>query len=106
MGEKRRRRVEFKYSINHVALISSQVSEVINMSVSAVGSSAASAQLIKLANGEYSAASVAADPKDATLLRLVKQSDGNYGVSPPTSASAKSSSGVLAGLGGMRLGGA
>jgi hypothetical protein len=64
--------------------------------------------LIKLTSGEYTAASVAADPKDATRLWLVKQQDGNYGVtSAPSMGSpeAQSSSGVMGGLDSLRLGG-
>jgi hypothetical protein len=77
------------------------------MTVTALGSAAGS-QLVKLANGEYSAASVTADPKDATKLGLVKEQDGNYGTTPPapSSANAKSSSSVLSTLTSMNLGGA
>ena len=35
--------------------------------------------LSKLGNGEYTAASVSADPKAAAALGLHKESDGNYG---------------------------
>jgi hypothetical protein len=62
---------------------------------------------VKLANGEYTAASVAADPKDATKLNLVKEKDGNYGTTPPASSesSSKSSTNVLSSLTSMQLGG-
>ena len=77
------------------------------MTVSAVSSGAASSQLVKLPNGEYTAASVTADPKDATKLGLVKEKDGNYGTTPPVPANpvSKSSPGVLASLSTMKLGG-
>jgi hypothetical protein len=78
------------------------------MTVAAVTSGATSAQLVKLANGEYTAASVVADPKDATRLDLVKEQDGNYGTTPPPAspADAKSSPNVLSTLSSMKLGGA
>jgi len=65
--------------------------------------------LVKLTSGEYTAASVVADPKDASRLWLVKQQDGNYGTTSPAppggSATAQSSSSVMAGLDSLRLGG-
>jgi hypothetical protein len=77
------------------------------MSVSAVGSGAASAQLVRLTNGEYTAASVQANLTDATKLGLVKQADGNYGTTPPPAPSdARSSPSVLSALTAIRLGGA
>jgi len=78
------------------------------MSVAAVTSGAPSAQLVKLGNGEYTAASVTADAKDATKLDLVKEQDGNYGTTPPTASppDAKSSANVLSTLGSIKLGGA
>ena len=80
------------------------------MSVSAVTSTgASSAGLVRLANGEYTAASVAKDEKDALKLGLVKEKDGNYGTTPPVSTgsatSAQSSSSVLASLISLSLGG-
>jgi hypothetical protein len=75
------------------------------MSVAAVSSGAAGSQLVKLASGEYTAASVAADPKDATKLGLVKENDGNYGTSPPAPADAKSSANVMSAVALMKLGG-
>lgn len=77
------------------------------MTVSTIGSAAGS-QLVKLANGEYTAASVTADAKDAAKLGLVKEQDGNYGTTAPapSSANAKSSSTVLSTLTSMNLGGA
>ena len=91
------------------------------MSVSALASSAAvaatssasfpssTAQLVKLANGEYTAASVNADPTAALKLDLVKEKDGNYGTTtPPAPAGAatqSSSSAVLASLASLSLGG-
>jgi hypothetical protein len=70
----------------------------------------ASAHLVKLGNGEYTAASVRADPTDATKLALVKEKDGNYGTSPPSVASSgnaatQSSSNVQAALSSFKLGG-
>jgi hypothetical protein len=60
-----------------------------------------------LISGEYTAASVVADPKDATRLWLVRQSDGNYDTALAVgSAVAHSSSTVLASLDSLRLGGA
>jgi hypothetical protein len=81
------------------------------MAISAMQSSAgvSASVLIKLTSGEYTAASVAADPKDAARLWLVKQQDGNYG--PATSAAswgspeAQSSWGVMGSLDSLRLGG-
>jgi hypothetical protein len=75
------------------------------MSVTAVGSGAASAKLVKLANGEYTAASVQADQKDAVKLGLIKETDGNYGTTPPAPSDAKSTPSVLSALTGMKLGG-
>jgi len=81
------------------------------MTISAMRSSAgvSAAALIKLTSGEYTAASVAADPKDAARLWLVKQQDGNFGAA--TSASSwgspevQSSSGVMGSLDSLQLGG-
>jgi hypothetical protein len=75
------------------------------MTVSAVHSGTTSSQLVKLANGEYTAASVTADPKDATKLGLVKEKDGNYGTTPPAATNPKSSTAVLSSLATMKLGG-
>jgi hypothetical protein len=77
------------------------------MSTPAVSATTTSAQLVKMANGEYTAASVAADEKAATALGLVKEKDGNYGTSAPAPASTdtKSSSNVLSALSSMKLGG-
>jgi hypothetical protein len=62
-----------------------------------------------LANGEYTAASVDKDQKDALKLGLVKEKDGNYGGMPPvasgSAASAQSASTVLASLTSLSLGG-
>ena len=64
-----------------------------------------------MADGEYTAASVAQDPTDAAKLGLVKEKDGNYGTSAPSqvqassSASSSSSSGVQAALSTLTLGG-
>jgi hypothetical protein len=82
-----------------------------------VSSSAASAvsttmALFKLANGEYSASSVATDPIGANKLQLMKLSDGNYG-SPlfvgasdfASSPAFRSASGVQAALNSLTLGG-
>jgi hypothetical protein len=77
------------------------------MTVTAVSSGTASSQLVKLPSGEYTAASVTADPKDATKLGLVKEKDGNYGTTPPAAVNsdAKSSPAVLSSLTTMKLGG-
>ena len=92
------------------------------MSVSALASSAAvaatsssssstssTAQLVKLANGEYTAASVTADPTAALKLDLIKEKDGNYGTTTPPApagaAATQSSSAVLASLASLSLGG-
>jgi hypothetical protein len=80
------------------------------MSVSALSSvGASSASLVKLANGEYTADSVAKDQADALKLDLVKETDGNYGTTPPapanSAASVQSSSNVLANLASLKLGG-
>lgn len=90
------------------------------MSVSALASSAAvaatsssssastTAQLVKLANGEYTAASVDADESAALKLGLMKEKDGNYGTTPPAPSSAaaqSSSSAVLTTLASLSLGG-
>jgi len=80
------------------------------MSISALTSAGGSSSaLVKLANGEYTAASVDKDQKDALKLGLVKETDGNYGTTPPASAgsaaSTQSSSTVLASLTSLKLGG-
>lgn len=80
------------------------------MSVSAVTSTGASSSgLVKTANGEYTAASVEKDQKDAQKLGLVKQKDGNYATTPPASTdnatSAQSSASVLTSLAALTLGG-
>lgn len=82
------------------------------MSISALqGSSASTSKLVKLVSGEYTAASVNADPAAATKLNLFREKDGNYGIAPPTpipagSAVTKSSAKVLASLDALRFGGA
>ena len=55
------------------------------MTISALSASltASTAGLVRLANGEYTAASVAADPTAAAALDLVKEKDGNYGTATP-----------------------
>ncbi len=81
------------------------------MSVSAIqtSTSVSAPALVKMASGEYTAASVLADPTDATKLDLVKETDGNYGTTPPAptgrAAAVQSSSTVLASLAWLRLGG-
>lgn len=78
------------------------------MSISALSSASVASQLVKLASGEYTAASVAADQKDALKLSLVKLKDGNYGAAPVASedAGSQSSSRVLSSLTTLSLGGA
>ena len=67
--------------------------------------------LAKMGNGEYTAASVAADPTDANKLGLVKEKDGNYGTSAPAQVEPSSSSSAVSNntqsaLSGLVLGGA
>ena len=79
------------------------------LTATTTGSTAKALQ--KTGNGEYTAASVAADQIDATKLGLVKEKDGNYGttsasgVASTGSAAASSSSGVQAALTSLTLGG-
>ena len=66
--------------------------------------------LVKMANGEYTAASVDADQADATKLGLVKEKDGNYGTATPrvatsAPAAAQASSSVQSVLTTLTLGG-
>jgi hypothetical protein len=81
------------------------------MTISALPSSvgASAPGLIKLITGEYTAASVVADPRDASRLWLVKQQDGNYGTTSPALvsglATGQSSRTILASLDSLRLGG-
>ncbi len=87
------------------------------MSLSLISTTGASSvvnalALYKLANGEYSAGGVAADPRDASKLDLTRLKDGNYGsllssVAFAMSASPASSSsfGVQAALSTLVLGG-
>jgi hypothetical protein len=72
---------------------------------------AAGARLTELANGEYTAASVAVDVTAAIRLGLVKQPDGNYATTPPPApagvvAAAQSAPGVLSAVVALPLGGA
>ena len=89
--------------------------------VAALAQSTSTAKLVKLANGEYTAASVSADQADALKLALVKEKDGNYGTSASKdgsaskpaakpldvsgSAASSSSAGVLSALNDLTLGG-
>ena len=77
------------------------------MSVSALSSASAGSKLVKLASGEYTAASVATHPRDAIELGLVKLKDGNYAVAPvpPESTNLQSSPRVLSKLTALSLGG-
>jgi hypothetical protein len=80
------------------------------MSIAALTSTGASSStLVKLGNGEYTAASVDNDQKDALKLGLVKEKDGNYGTtsSVPTGSagSAQRSSTVLTSLTSLKIGG-
>ncbi len=73
-------------------------------------SSTTTVSLVKLSNGEYTAASVSADQKAANALGLSKEADGNYGTANPSAASsgspsAQSSSSVLSALASLKLGG-
>jgi hypothetical protein len=60
-----------------------------------------------MANGEYTAASVQSDQKDALKLGLMKEKDGNYGTTPPTTSGAASqdASSALLALASLQLGG-
>jgi hypothetical protein len=82
------------------------------MTVSALTTtSTTAATLSKLGNGEYTPASVSADPSDATKLGLVKEQDGNYGtasaasIAASGSAAGQSSSAVQIALTALSLGG-
>jgi hypothetical protein len=67
--------------------------------------------LSHVGNGEYTAASVSADPADATKLGLVKEKDGNYGTASAATvatgggAAAQSSSAVQTALLALKRGG-
>ena len=76
-----------------------------SVSISAPAAATSTAQLVKLPNGEYTAASVTADPKDAAKLNLVREKDGNYGTTPPASAAAQSAPAVQSSLSDLTLGG-
>ena len=82
-----------------------------NMTVSALPSltNTATAKLVRLANGEYTAESVMSDPQDALKLGLMKEPDGNYGILPPAPFSsvglAQTSQTVLMSLQSLTLGG-
>lgn len=81
------------------------------MTISALPSSVGASVpgLIRLITDEYTAASVVADPRDASRLWLVKQQDGNYGTTSPALvsglATGQSSRTILASLDSLRLGG-
>ena len=81
------------------------------MTISALPSSvgASAPGLVRLIIGECTAASVVADPRDASRLWLVKQQDGNYGTTSPALVSGlatdQSSRTILASLDSLRLGG-
>ena len=62
---------------------------------------------MKLANGEYTAASVDSDQQDALKLGLVQEKDGNYGTTAQTTsdASSQSASSALTALAALKLGG-
>jgi hypothetical protein len=97
--------------IHRVLIWGAHIREVLGMTLSAIQSpvGVSASVLIKLTSGEYTAASVAADPKDAARLWLVKQQDGNYGASTSApsggSPEGQSSSGVMGSLDSLRLGG-
>ena len=75
----------------------------------AVTASTSTSTLVKMANGEYTATSVTADPSGAAKLGLTKQKDGNYGtasVASTTSTAANTSaSNTLAAVTSLTLGG-
>src|ERR1700677_524040 len=97
--------------IHRVLTWRAYIREFLALTRSAIQASASvsASVLIKLTSGEYTAASVATDPKDAARLWLVKQQDGNYGAatSAPSGGSpeTQSSSGVMGSLDSLRLGG-
>ena len=110
-------------SINHPECILMAVSQTcrlepmssLSVSVSviagATSTTTTASKLVQMANGEYTAASVTADPTDAAKLGLTKEKDGNYGtqstqVAAGPSASTQSSNGVQAALTTLTLGGA
>jgi hypothetical protein len=67
-------------------------------------------QLVQLANGEYTAASVSSDESAAMSLGLVKEQDGNDGTTAPSVAAggtpaSQSSSAVQTALASLTLGG-
>ena len=66
--------------------------------------SATASALVKLIDGQYTAASVQADPKDAARLNLVKMKDGNYGT-PPTDAALQTTPATLSAVVTLQLGG-
>jgi len=77
------------------------------MSLTALSSATTTSHLIRLASGEYTAASVAEDPKDALKLALVKEKDGNYETAPaaPDAVTSHSSPRVLFTLPSLKMGG-
>jgi hypothetical protein len=88
----------------------SSISTVSAMTVSAINPvSDTAAKLVRLPDGEYTRASVSANPTEAAKLALVKEADGNYGRPPPPppaiTPSAQSSSPVLSTLESLTLGG-
>jgi len=86
------------------------MSSSVTMVSAASASTAATSALVKTANGEYTAASVAKDPKDAAKLGLIREQDGNYGTQSASQVSAtpatKSTSATLSVLTTLTLGGA
>ena len=82
----------------------------ISVAATMTAASTSTSTLVKMANGEYTAASVSADQADATKLGLVKEKDGNYGTASPqvatsAPAAAQASSNVQAALTTLTLGG-
>ena len=104
----------FRSDLMTSSAVSASVS-VISAAVSGTSSTSASttstsSKLVQLANGEYTASSVASDQTDANKLGLIKEKDGNYGTSQPTVASSgtaasQASSGVQSALTSLPLGG-
>ena len=83
-----------------------------SVSATSVSAAANALALFKMANGEYSASSVATDPIGAQKLQLMRLGDGNYGplaVFAPSAFMAapafRVSTGVQAALHGLTLGG-
>lgn len=74
------------------------------ISTSLSSAASASSSLVRLADGEYTAASVAADPTASSRLDLVKLKDGNYAAMPVSPSLMTSASTAIA-LSTLHVGG-